>query len=100
MGKSALQAARNVHQKYGLPLAQIELTAMIGVNDVVSNVFTLDDARKLAATVKKMKLAGLHYWSLDRDRPCAEPTTGASATCSTLPMKAGEYNRALSASTP
>jgi len=100
MGKSALQAARNVSQKYGLPFAQIELTAMIGVNDVVSNVFTLDDARMLAAAVKKMKLAGLHYWSLDRDQPCSEPTTGASATCSTLPVKAGEYNRAMSASMP
>lgn len=100
MGKSALQAARNVSQKYGLPYAQIELTAMIGVNDVVSNVFTLDDARMLAAAVKKMKLAGLHYWSLDRDRPCGEPTTGASPTCSTLPVKAGEYNRAMSASMP
>ena len=98
MGKSALQAARNVHQKYGLPFAQIELTAMIGVNDVVSNVFTLDDARMLAAAVKNMKLAGLHYWSLDRDQPCSEPTSGASATCSTLPLETGQFNRVLSGS--
>lgn len=96
MGRSALQAARNVHRKYGLPYAQIELTAMIGVNDVVSNVFTLDDARVLAAGVKKMKLAGLHYWSLDRDQPCSAPTTGASAHCSTLPLPAGAYHRILS----
>lgn len=96
MGKSALQAARNVHRKYGLPFAQIELTAMIGVNDVVSNIFTLDDARMLAAGVKQLKLGGLHYWSLDRDKPCSAPTSGASATCSTLPVKAGEYHRILS----
>ena len=96
MGKSAIQAARNVHAKYAIPYEQIELTAMIGVNDVVSNVFTLDDARTMAAAAKKMKLAGLHYWSLDRDKPCSEPTTGASATCSTLPIKAGEYHRAFS----
>jgi chitinase len=95
MGKSAIQAARNVHAKYGLPYAQIELTAMIGVNDVVSNIFTLDDARMLAAAVKSMKLAGLHYWSLDRDQPCSEPTAGASATCSSTSIKAGEYNRVL-----
>lgn len=97
MGKSAIQAARNVHAKYRIPYEQLELTAMIGVNDVVSNVFTLRDARMLAAAVKKMKLAGLHYWSLDRDKPCTEPTTGASATCSTLPVKALEYHRAFSA---
>jgi len=57
MGKSAIQAAHNVHQKYGVAYSQIELTPMIGVNDVVSNVFTLEDARLLAAKVKKMKLA-------------------------------------------
>jgi chitinase len=96
MGRSAIQAARNVHAKYKIPYGQIELTVMIGVNDVVSNVFTLDDARMLAAAVKTMKLAGLHYWSLDRDQPCTVPTSGASPTCSTLPIKALEYNRLLS----
>ena len=95
MGASAIQAARNVHEKYRIPYAQIELTAMIGVNDVVSNVFTLDDARSVADAVKRMKLAGLHYWSLDRDTPCGEPTTGASPVCSTLDVKSGEYGRAL-----
>lgn len=95
MGKSALQAARNVSEKYALPLSQIELTAMIGVNDVVSNVFTLADARLLAAAAKKMRLAGLHYWSLDRDQPCSVPTPAASATCSGLPLAAGAYNRAM-----
>ena len=95
MGKSAIQAARNVQRKYGLPYSQIELTAMIGVNDVVSNIFTLEDARMLAAAAKEMKLAGLHYWSLDRDKPCSMPTKGASPTCSTLPLKAGLYQRAL-----
>ncbi len=97
MGRSALQAARNVHEKYAIPYRQIALTAMIGVNDVVTNVFSLDDARTLAAGVKSMKLAGLHFWSLDRDKPCAVPTTGASAVCSTLELKAGEFARVLGA---
>ena len=100
MGKSAIQAARNVHEKYKIPYAQIELTAMIGVNDVVSNVFTLDDAQVVAEAVKKMKLAGLHYWSLDRDTPCSAPTVGASPTCSTLGLKSGEYARVLGRAMP
>ena len=100
MGASAIQAARNVHGKYKIPYAQIELTAMIGVNDVVSNVFTLDDARMVADAVKAMKLAGLHYWSLDRDTPCSEPATGASPVCSTLDVKSGEYGRALERAMP
>ena len=95
MGRSAIQAARNVNAKYKIPFSQIELTAMIGVNDVVSNVFTLDDAQVVADAVKAMKLAGLHYWSLDRDTPCTAPTTGASPTCSTLDIKSGEYARVL-----
>ncbi|MES2015719.1 MAG: glycosyl hydrolase [Pseudomonadota bacterium] len=95
MGKSAIQAARNVSGKYGVPLAQLELTAMIGVNDVVSNVFTLDDARLLAAAARTMKLAGVHYWSLGRDRPCPQPIEGASAACSGMPYPPRAYLRAL-----
>ena len=95
MGQSAIQAARNVHAKYKIPYAQIELTAMIGVNDVVSNVFTLDDARVLADAVRSMGMAGLHYWSLDRDTPCNAPTKGASAICSTLKVKSGAYHEAF-----
>ncbi|MRV76383.1 glycosyl hydrolase [Duganella sp. FT92W] len=96
MGASALQAARNVHAKYGVPYEQIELTAMIGVNDVVENVFTLRDAQAVAQGVLRMKLAGLHYWSLDRDTPCGKPVKGADATCSTMPgVPAGAYLRAM-----
>ena len=95
MGKSALQAARNVSEKYALPLSQIALTAMIGVNDVVSNVFTLDDARLLARASRQMGLAGLHYWSFDRDQPCSAPVSGASATCSGMPYRSGDYHRVL-----
>jgi len=96
MGLSALQAVRNVHQKYGIPMTQIEMTAMIGVNDVADNDFTLRDARLLAKAVSDMKLAGLHFWSIDRDRPCSEATKGASAICSSMDVKAGEFNRILS----
>ena len=81
MGASAVQAARNVHEKYGIPLAQIEVTAMIGVNDVPRNDFTVADARLLGAAAKKMGLAGLHWWSLDRDKPCDVPVQGASDRC-------------------
>jgi chitinase len=96
MGLSALQAVRNVHRKYGIPMAQIEMTAMIGVNDVPANDFTLRDAQLLAKAARTLKLAGLHFWSIDRDRPCTEPTQGASAICSTMDVKAGAFNDILS----
>jgi hypothetical protein len=97
MGRSAIQAARNVSAKYGVPLSQIELTAMIGVNDVAENVFTLDDARMVAGAVRELGLAGLHFWSLDRDTPCVPAARTAMATCSSLQhVRSGEFARALS----
>lgn len=97
MGKSAVQAVRNVHEKYGIPLAQIEVTPMLGVNDVPRNDFTLDDARLLGKAVKDMGLAGLHWWSLDRDQPCAVPVQGASDRCSGMPGPAGAFDAAFRA---
>ena len=84
MGKSAIQAAENVHVKYGIPMNRIELTPMIGVNDVTANVFTLDDAVMIARFVRDRGLGGLHFWSLDRDARCAQgEAPGASPACNT-----------------
>ncbi|TFW15742.1 glycosyl hydrolase [Massilia arenosa] len=97
MGASALQAVRNVSARYGVPLANIEVTPMIGVNDTANNDFTVADARAVAAMAKSLNLAGVHYWSLDRDQPCARPAKGASPTCSgLLDAAAGAYLRELS----
>ncbi len=84
MAASARQAATNLQARFGVPLSQIEVTAMIGVNDVAENVFTLEDARALAQFVRSSQLAGLHYWSLDRDKPCAGGATALSPECSSL----------------
>ena len=88
---SALQAAENLHTKYGIAYGQIELTPMIGMNDVVENIFTLDDARALGQAARLRGLAGLHYWSLDRDVGCQE--LAASDRCSSVhgePLAYGE----------
>ncbi|QGZ41629.1 hypothetical protein IP92_00606 [Pseudoduganella flava] len=96
MAASALQAARNVHEKYGVPYAQIELTPMIGINDVVENVFTPADGEALARAVREQGMAGLHWWSVDRDTPCTRPVTGADAQCHTMPgVPAGAFGRAM-----
>lgn len=96
MGASALQAARNVHAKYGVAYERIALTAMIGMNDVVSNVFTIEDARTLAAGARTLKLAGIHYWSLGRDKPCDQPISAASDACSGVAAPAGAFAEILS----
>lgn len=84
MGRSAIQAAQNFHRTFGVPLSRIELTPMIGVNDVHANVFTLDDARLMARYVRDARLAGLHFWSLDRDTPCVGDARKPSPSCSNL----------------
>lgn len=89
MAASAQQAVSNLQARHGIPLRQIALTAMIGVNDVTSNVFTLQDATDLARYVREQQLAGLHYWSLDRDTPCPPGQTSVSPTCSGVDQVGG-----------
>ncbi|MFZ4481731.1 MAG: glycosyl hydrolase [Rhodoferax sp.] len=84
MAASAIQVVQNFSQRYGLPPGRIEVTPMIGVNDVVDNVFTLGDARALSLFVAANGLGGLHFWSLNRDQPCAQPRLAVSPTCSSL----------------
>jgi hypothetical protein len=82
MGQSALQAAYNLRDKWGVPLPNIELTPMIGGNDAVTELFTATDADTVAAFALKNRLAGVHYWSYDRDVDC--PKGSASPTCNTI----------------
>ncbi|MCU1281263.1 MAG: Chitinase, partial [bacterium] len=82
MGQSALQAGYNLHDRWGVPWASIELTPMIGGNDVAGELFTLADADAVASFAISHGLAGVHYWSYDRDVDC--PQGSASATCNSL----------------
>jgi chitinase len=84
MGASAVQAAINLHTQLGVPYKQIEVTAMIGGNDSANETFTIADAVTLSTFVTQNGLAGLHYWSFDRDVDCAPGT--ASPTCNTYGM--------------
>jgi hypothetical protein len=82
MGLSANQAALNLHSYYGVPYGQIELTPMIGGNDTQGEQFTLADADTVAAFATAKGLAGVHYWSYDRDVDC--PVGSASPTCNSI----------------
>ncbi|MBP6901232.1 MAG: glycosyl hydrolase [Burkholderiaceae bacterium] len=88
MGASALQAARNLSAVHGIPLSRIAVTPMLGRNDVADNRFDLADARRLAEDARSAGLEAVHFWSLDRDRPCDGPGAAAgqlSPTCHGLP---------------
>ncbi|MFC5397917.1 glycosyl hydrolase family 18 protein [Undibacterium jejuense] len=81
MGVSAIQAAMNLNRYFGVPFDHIELTPMIGGNDTEDEVFTLSDVATIKLFAKKNRLAGLHFWSLDRDTDCAPGP--ASPDCNT-----------------
>jgi chitinase len=82
MGQSAMQAAYNLHDKWAVPYENIELTPMIGGNDTSGEAFTLPNADTVKSFAASRRLAGVHYWSYDRDIDCAMGS--ASPTCNTM----------------
>ncbi|WGL59236.1 chitinase [Pigmentibacter sp. JX0631] len=67
----------------------IELTPMIGLNDVRSENFTLTDAYNLTIFAKQNNLGGLHMWSVSRDKPCT--LDYVSINCSSLNNQKSNY---------
>jgi GH18 family chitinase len=55
---------------------------MIGMNDTSTETFTIADVNTLTSYVKSNGLAGLHFWSFDRDTPCSDDY--ASPTCNSI----------------
>jgi hypothetical protein len=82
MGWSAVQSALNLHDRHGVPLSNIELTPLIGGNELQNNVFRPEDVEPMASLALASGLAGVHYWSFDRDIDC--PPGPASPVCNTL----------------
>jgi len=79
MGQSAVQAAEDLNSQFNIPYSQIELTPMIGGNDTKGETFTIPDVTTVSTFVKQNGLAGVHFWSFDRDNDC--PAGAASSTC-------------------
>ena len=82
MGQTAIQAAKSLKARFGMPYSRIELTPMIGVNDVNDELFSLADADTIVNWALANQLAGVHFWSLDRDNPCGQRS--AAPTCSSV----------------
>jgi hypothetical protein len=88
----------------------VAVTPMIGVNDVASEIFTVEDASQLVAFAEAKGRGALSMWSATRDRQCpggakhtrdrqcpggAKPF--ADATCSTIVQDAFAISRAFAA---
>jgi len=76
----------------------VAVTPMIGVNDVASEIFKVDDASQLVTFAKAKGLGGLSMWSATRDKQCpggAKPS--ADATCSSVVQDASAFSKAFAA---
>lgn len=69
---------------------KVEVTPMIGVNDVATEQFTLQNATAVRAFALEKKLGGYSMWSLTRDKPCAG--VWASPSCSGNNLQKNEYD--------
>ncbi|GAY17518.1 hypothetical protein MSZK_42440 [Mycobacterium sp. shizuoka-1] len=89
MGAYAIQAAQSTYSqmstlyaKYGQSFAwsQIGVTPMLGVNDVLTEVFTVADAQALEDFARTKGIGMLSMWQVLRDTPgtLGQASTGAS----------------------
>lgn len=100
MGAYAIQSAQStytqlstLYSKYGQTFAwsQIGVTPMLGVNDIVSEVFTVADAQALEDFARTKGIGMLSMWQVLRDTP---GTLGqASVSASGLSDPAGSFSK-------
>lgn len=98
MGEYAVSAATELHhfleRLYPNSKAEslwemVEVTPMIGVNDVHVEQFTLFNADRLKQFAQSKHLGGIAMWSLSRDKPCAD--IWASPICSGNNLQTYEF---------
>lgn len=71
---------------------------MIGVNDVSSEVFKVDDAAQLVTFAQSKGLGWLSMWSATRDKQCAGGAkNSADPVCSSITQSDGAFSKAFGA---
>ncbi|MGW4052225.1 cellulose binding domain-containing protein [Streptomyces sp. NPDC004779] len=76
----------------------VAVTPMIGVNDVVSEVFTVADATQLVDFAQSKGIGWLSMWSSTRDKQCAAGAVNhADATCSSILQQPLAFTKAFAA---
>jgi hypothetical protein len=76
----------------------VAVTPMIGVNDVTTEIFKVDDAIQLVKFAQSKGLGWLSMWSATRDKACAGgPKPSADATCSSIDQAQNAFSKAFAA---
>ncbi|MBT2380318.1 cellulose binding domain-containing protein [Streptomyces sp. ISL-111] len=106
MGEYAIQAATATQAqiKGVLGLSEtaawkaVAITPMIGVNDVVTEIFTVEDARQVVKFAQEKGVGRLAMWSGTRDKACpGSPKPAADATCSSIDQEPLAFTKAFAA---
>ncbi|MET9929985.1 MULTISPECIES: cellulose binding domain-containing protein [unclassified Streptomyces] len=106
MGTYAIQAATATQAQIkgvlGLSDAAawraVAVTPMIGVNDVTTEVFKVEDATRLVDFAKSKGLGWLSMWSSTRDKQCPDGAVNrADATCSSILQQPLAFTKAFAA---
>ncbi|GGV31978.1 hypothetical protein GCM10010277_16120 [Streptomyces longisporoflavus] len=104
MGQYAIDAATATQKqiKGALDLSDeaawkaVAVTPMIGVNDVTTEVFKVDDAAQLVKFAEEKGLGWLSMWSSTRDKACeGGANNGAQPTCSSIEQEPLAFTKAL-----
>ncbi|MEV7343085.1 cellulose binding domain-containing protein [Streptomyces sp. NPDC093544] len=76
----------------------VAITPMIGVNDVTTEIFKVEDATQLVAFAKSKGIGWLSMWSATRDKQCPGGAKNfADATCSSIVQGANAFSKAFGA---
>ncbi|WP_217208336.1 cellulose binding domain-containing protein [Streptomyces sp. AC550_RSS872] len=74
----------------------VAVTPMIGVNDVTTEIFKVDDATQLVKFAQSKGLGWLSMWSATRDKQCAGgEKPAADATCSSILQEKFAFSKAF-----
>lgn len=102
MGQYAIEASKNLFtflqklypKKSDVEVwRMIEVTPMIGVNDVNVEQFTLENVDTLARFAQQNHLGGLSLWSIARDNPCADKWASNICSGNNLQSKPYEFSQ-------
>ncbi|MFI1941732.1 cellulose binding domain-containing protein [Streptomyces purpureus] len=106
MGTYAIQAATATQAQIkgvlGLSDAAawktVAVTPMIGVNDVTTEIFKVEDATQLVEFARQKGLGWLSMWSSTRDKQCAAGAVNrAEPTCSSILQQPLAFTKAFAA---
>lgn len=106
MGQYAIDAATATQKqlKGALGLSDeaawkaVAVTPMIGVNDVTTEIFTVEDATELVKFAQEKGIGRLAMWSSTRDKACeGGADNGAQPTCSSIEQEPLAFTKAFAA---